>query len=867
VEIAVTHSNLDFDALASLVAAQKLYPAAKMIITGSPGRNVRQFILLHEDIFDFGEWQDSYFDSVKRLIVVDTRLASRIGEAQRLLKKKSLELVVYDHHPATADDMRADREFVEEVGATTTILIEHLRKKKVAIKPVEASLFALGIHEDTGSLTYPTTTPRDVEALSYLMKLGVNVSVVRYFLNLALSPEQHRLLDESLKAIQRVTLGGREIIITRVKVREFVDGASLVTHKLADLENVDAVFSILETRDRLYIIARSRGEIDVAAVLEKFGGGGHPQAASTVMKKQTVTNLTEELLSEVSRLVSVPLGAQAVMSKPVRWVTPNTSIREVSFLLLKYGHSGFPVMDRGKLVGMISRREVDKAVHHGLSHAPVKGFMSREVVSVPFQTSLSEIQRLMVEKGVGRVPVVDSAGKIVGIVTRSDLLRALHGGSYLESDVHSAEPALSRKKIASLIKKQFPREVFQVIKSLGKLAEKLRVEIYLVGGVVRDLILGVPNLDLDIVVEGDAVRFAQEAAKKLGGRVNAYKKFGTAVLVLKKNFHIDFASSRTEFYRAPAALPEVEKASVREDLGRRDFTFNTMAIALNADRFGELLDYFGGYNDLLNKRLRVLHSLSFVEDPTRIFRAVRFEQKYRLSMDAQTEELAREAIKLKLIKKIGGVRLREEIIPLLSEETSFLALTRLKELGAISFIHPDIKLDCSTEKLFQSAQEAFRYFKGKISLPPLWLLHASILLKDLSTRKVKSWAENLKLRKEFKQALVEAVSSPKLAQKLLRKKILKRSELYKAFHNLKVSTLLFLWCVDKRFKKPIEVFIEELWFVKIELKGKDLLKLGFEPSPLIGRVLEKILCAKLDGKVKRREDEVRLARQFLKEAD
>lgn len=865
-EIVVTHSNLDFDALASLVAAQKLYPAAKMIITGSPGRNVRQFILLHEDVFDFGEWQDSYFESVKRLIVVDTRLASRIGEAQRLLKRKRLEVVIYDHHPATAEDVRADKEFVKEVGATTTILIEHIRKKKIAIKPVEASLFALGIHEDTGFLTYPTTTPRDVEALSYLMKLGVNVSVVRYFLNLALSPEQHRLLDESLKVLQRVTLGGREIIITRVKVREFVDGASLVTHKLADLENVDAVFSLLETRDRLYIIARSRGEIDVAAILEKFGGGGHPQAASAVMKRQIGINLTEDLLNEVSKLVSAPLGAQAVMSKPVRWVTPNSSIREVSFLLLKYGHSGFPVMDKGKLVGMISRREVDKAVHHGLSHAPVKGFMSREVVSVPLQTSLPEIQKLMVEKGIGRVPVIDSTGKIVGIVTRSNLLRALHGGSYLDGEVQLARPTLSRKKTTSLIKRQFPLEVFKVVKSLGELAEKLGVEIYLVGGVVRDLILGVSNLDLDIVVEGDAVQFAQEAAKKLGGRANAYKKFGTAVLVLKKGFHIDFASSRTEFYRAPAALPEIEKASVREDLGRRDFTINAMAIALNVDRFGELLDYFGGYNDLLDKRLRVLHSLSFVEDPTRIFRAVRFEQKYGLFMDAQTEELAREAVKLKLIKKIGGVRLREELIPLLSEETSFLALTRLKELRAVSFIHPDIKLDRSTEKLFQSAQEAFNYFEGKIPLPPLWLLHTSILLKDFSARKIKSWAENLKLRKEFTQALIGAVSSPTLAQKLL-KKNLKRSELYKALHNLRTTTLLFLWCIDRRFKKPVEIFIHELRPVKAELKGKDLLKLGFKPSPLIGQVLEKILYARLNGKIKNWEDEVRYARHHLRGAE
>ncbi len=861
-EVVVTHSNVDFDALASLVAAHRLYPGSKMVVVGSPGRNVREFISLHEDIFDFTEW--SFLDSkeVRRLIVVDTRIRDRLGEAASLIGKKSVEVIVYDHHPPTEGDFKAQVEVCEIVGATTTLLVEEIRKRKIDISPPEATLFALGIHEDTGSLTYPTTTFRDAQALSYLMKKGANTSVIRYFLNLALTPEQHRLLDESLHVARREVIGGRIALFVRLRVKEFVDGASLVVHKLADLENVDAIFAIMETPERTYLIARSRGEIDVAKILSKFGGGGHPQAASAVLKGKAF-GLEKEISQNIEKGLSVPLNVESVMSSPVRWVSPETTIKEASLLILKYGHSGFPVVENGKVVGVISRKEIDKAVHHGLSHAPVKGFMSREVITVSPETSLYEVEKIMLERGIGRVPVLKER-KIVGIVTRSDILRSFHGSSYLSLQKKARRKVLKREKISSLICEGFPEWVQEIIRKISLLADEQKVRVYLVGGVVRDLLLGVSNLDLDIVVEGDAISFTKEAAKGLGGRVNAHCKFGTAVLIIPFGFHIDFATSRTEFYKKPGALPEVEFAPIKEDLGRRDFTINAMAISLNRKNFGELLDYFGGYYDLKKGKVRILHSLSFVEDPTRIFRAVRFEQKYGFSMEERTESLAREAIRLGLVETVGGVRLRDELIPILSEKTALKAVKRLDEFGALKFVHPKLFLDERKEELFKEVEKAVVSLSSHISEDfPRWLVNLAILLNDLKVSEVKSWGEKVSLKKEYIEILTQCFKlKPQIERKILNCK--KRSKIYMALKELKLETLVYLWVVTPRIRSLIELYLKELKDVKISLKGKDLLELGYKPSPLVGKALNKILEEKIDKKVKRKEEEIRLALKILR---
>ncbi len=867
-EIIVTHVNVDFDALAATVATKKIYPQAGIILPGSQNKNVREFLNLHGDVFKFLDLKRIIRKAVKRIIVVDTRIAGRLGEAENLIYQPQVEIFTFDHHPPTSEDIVGAKDFSEITGAVTTTLVKIIRDRKIEISPFEATLFALGIHEDTGSLTYPMTTYDDVEVLAYLMSKKANVNVINHFLNMPLTKEQHNLLNFLLQGARKVKIQAFDILFTQAEVPEFVDGASVLTHKVGDLENADVVFTFLKTRDRIYIIARSKvSEISVSEILEKFDGGGHAQAASGVVKKNSLIDLEREIIGEIEKKLKKPLVARDIMTKPVRTISSLVSIKKANELMLSYGHSGIPVMEKKKLIGIISRRDVDKAIFHNLSHAPVKGFMSRDVVTVSPDIPLHDIQKLLVEKNIGRLPVIEN-GKVVGIVTRSDVLRALHGLDYLGKGAEVEKSKLTRRAVIKKMEALFPAQVIKLIKELGQLAESLKVNVYLVGGIVRDLLLNWQNLDVDLVIEGNGISFAKKVATKFGARVNIHKKFGTAVVIFPDHFRVDIASARTEFYEQPAALPQVRFSSVREDLARRDFTINTMAIALNTSRMGEILDFFGGFKDLEEKKIRVLHNLSFIEDPTRIFRAVRFEQRYGFKIEPQTENLAKKAVKMELVFKIMGERLREELIYILSEKTAYEALERLRQLGALKFIHPKIKLNSLLKRDFnaiiEANEEVIHFFHSK---PKRWLVFLILLFQHLSTQEIKKWAKEVKLRKKERETLIEGVRLvPKVSKRL--EEDLKDSQIFFGLKPLSPETLLYLYAQDKEgIREKILRYLSFLRNVNLSINGNDLLKLGFKPSPEIGKALKQILVAKLDGKIKTKKEEIELAKKILRKAE
>src|SRR4030043_632956 len=229
-------------------------------------------------------------------------------------------------------------------------------------------------------------------------------------------------------------------------------------------------------------------------------------------------------------------------------------------------------------------------------------------------------------------------------------------------------------------------DIQNIFEAVSSAAMELKCRAYLVGGMVRDLLLGKQNFDIDIVVEGDGIIFARKLSEILSARIDSYEKFKTAVLVLKNGQHIDIASARIEYYEKPAALPDVEMGSIKQDLARRDFTINTLAISLNKNDYGSILDFFGGRKDIAAKRIKVLHKLSLIEDPTRIFRAVRFEQRLGFKMDSQTEKLEVSAIEMNIVSELLGIRIRDELISILNEEKPWGALRRLHELGALKKI-------------------------------------------------------------------------------------------------------------------------------------------------------------------------------------
>jgi len=869
-DVIIGHVNADFDSLASMVAASKLYPEAVMVFAGSINRNVREFMTLHGDILEFREPRSLDSDAVTRLIVVDNRIASRLGELSEVLSRTEVEVFVYDHHPTSPHDMVDVKDYSEPVGSTTTILVKIIRRMGLTISPFEATLFALGIHEDTGSLTYAGTTHEDAESLAYLMRVGANMSVIVHFLGKHLSMPQHELMKRLFSNLEHYRIGGVLIALAKARMDEYVEGASLVAGKLADMENLEVLFALAEMGERVLVVGLSRLlQVDVDDILSGLGGGGHSKAGSAVMKGITLEEAEGKLLGLLREKVRKLVTAGEIMSGPVRTLHEETPITEASKRMERTGHTAFPVVDdEGELAGIISRKDLDKAGHHGLGHAPVKGFMSRNLISVDEDASLQEIQALMTVNAIGRVPVVKDK-KLVGIVTRKDVIRALHGSEYLRGFVPPQKaPGYTRSEIVELIQRSLPGEMQTLLRYISKAAESSGYSVYLVGGMVRDLLLGYPNLDLDIVVEGEGIEFAQMLADLLKGRVRSHRKFGTAVVILPTGRRIDVATARTEFYEYPAALPTVEVSSIRQDLYRRDFTINAMAVTLTGEHFGEMLDYFGGLRDLERRHVRILHNLSFVEDPTRIFRAVRFEQRYGFQMERQTEMLARRAVEMEIVGKLTNARVRDELIYIFSEPNPlpFKAVQRLQDLGALKTLHPNLEVSEAMRERFNQLQlhmeEACRLVEGRCKV---WIPPMAAMLAELPLSETEKWCHLMRFKRVDCLPLIQCVIDIKGTIDKISSGGLPPSGIVGLLDQLRGESLVYLYVMGgPGVRESVTQYIMEWRRIEPEISGKDLEEMGLPPSPAYTKVLNKVRADVLDGKVKGREEELELAKILVK---
>ncbi|TAF43715.1 MAG: CBS domain-containing protein [Oscillatoriales cyanobacterium] len=661
---------------------------------------------------------------------------------------------------------------------------------------------ALGIHVDTGSLTFEGATPRDAMALAWLMQQGASLGVIAEYVEPGLSAQLQDLLKEALNNLRSETVRGNSVAWVLLTTDAYVPGLSALASRLLDLTETDAlllgnVYKYGEKQNsdtidpdspessvsnRLTIIGRSRIEgTNLSTLFKPLGGGGHARAASLAVRDVepllTLSQLAEELKAQIPH----PPTARELMSSPVRSIRPETSVAEAHRILLRYGHSGLSVVDTGdRLAGIISRRDIDIALHHGFSHAPVKGYMTWQLKTITPDTLLPEIESLMVTYDIGRLPVLEN-GLLVGIVTRTDVLRQLHQqkGRDTASDTELSYCHLP-EVVEPLLRSRISPELWQLLSISANIARERGWQLYIVGGAVRDLLLtftsgmivnqpvkGAPDAhptttlnscgtgkmpvaenntrgelgtddklvlaDIDLVVDGDGrsgnsgagVELASELQKLYPtSRLEIHGQFQTAALLWQKDspfgsLWLDIATARTEFYPYPAANPEVEASSIRQDLYRRDFTINALAVRLSTPRSGELLDFFGGLLDLEGKQIRVLHANSFIEDPTRIYRAVRFAVRLGFTIEPQTEGYIRHALASGIYDRIQGengrapaleTRLKSELKYILQAPYWQVALQILGDLQALRCIHPTLDLD---KPLWHQLRLLERFLQGR----------------------------------------------------------------------------------------------------------------------------------------------------------
>jgi tRNA nucleotidyltransferase (CCA-adding enzyme) len=847
-DVIATHGNTDFDAFAAMLAARRLYPGAVVCIAGSLNRNVREFYRLYADELDVVEASRLEPDAIRRLIVVETTHASRLGELEDVALDPDVEKVVFDHHhdEELPEWVSPDNAVVSQDGALTTTLAGILAEREIAVTPLEATAFALGIHEDTGSLTYASATQRDADALAWCFRHGARQELVGTFLHTPLAEEERELLSGLLGVLESEEVAGVEVLVGAVSWHRHVDGISNLAHKIVDLTDCRALVLLVEMEDRVFCVARSRTpEVDAAAVARVLGGGGHRQAASAIFRG-TLEEAKQSLLAGLPEAAREPLLARDLAARPPRSVAPDDTVAHAMIVCQRYAQSGVLVLDGKRLAGAVSREDLDKAIGHGLSHAPVKGIMSSRVPICTEETPLAELQRLLAGSGEGRIAVL-RGDEVVGVVTRSDVLRAL-------GEAVAPEPEEPADLADDLAKLEHLTHVFEAVAAVSEPYEG----VYLVGGTVRDILLGEPNFDVDVAVEGDAIELARALSRALGGRLKAHTKFGTAVVLYGEEERVDVVTARTEFYDAPAALPAVEHATIREDLFRRDFTINAMAVSLKGEDFGRLVDPFAGRRDLDTGTVRVLHNLSFIDDPTRIFRAIRYENRYGFRMDEHTARLARGCIEMGLVGDLSSARLRDELVALLEEGDVRHSILRLRELGAERAIHPHLAADEETVEIRERLVRLNEEFGLGL---PVWRLGVAALARRLPPDEVYEWLQRLKVRRRDAERIATAVTvGPRLVERL-RGARLGPAEIVALVEPFAPDAPLFALALADL--EPLRAYFRDLRRVHLEISGADLRKLGVGESPRVGEILAEVRRRKLNGELDGRESELEAARDLI----
>jgi len=867
----LTHENADFDAVASQLAAHRLYPEGVPLLSWRVNRNVEQYLSLYWDAFDFVRPADWRRQRVSRVLLVDTMTLPSV----RGMRQDRVAVQVIDHHEIDTDKIADWTYHVEPVGAVTTLLVEMLRSSGMNLNPNEATLMLLGIHEDTGSLQYDTTTIRDMRAATWLLEQGAQVSVIRRFLDIALSELQLKLFESLQENAEWVRVESQMILVSAVKAPEgFDDEISAVAHKVRDTLTPDGMILLVQLKyNHVQLVARASTDlVDVSVVARALGGGGHSRAAAATIMERQLDDVRAQVLDLLPSACKPMAKVSQIMSYGVQTIPSTASVSSASRQMQRSGHEGYPVIDAadGKLVGLLTRRIVDRAMSHQLGALPVSQVMKAGNVTVRPSDSVERLQRLMIEEGWGQVPVLeegnhrDDSEALIGVVTRTDLINLL------------TEPERSdgKPEVNELLVNNLSPVVWSLVLATSKAAGELGLPLYFVGGLVRDLLLGLEAKDIDMVVEGDAIALVRQMRRQYGGDIRSHAQFGTAKWLLndaawrrlvednappimagsKANENrpmvVDFVTARSEFYTQPTALPEVERGSIKLDLHRRDFTINTIAIRLDGAHLGELFDFYGGIRDLDSKLIRVLHSLSFVDDPTRILRAVRLEQRLEFEIEPRTAELIDSA--LPMINRVSGERIRNEITLCLKESRRTAMMARLAEIGVLRAIHSDFKWYQLAEGYMANAETLLSepMWQEAVGTQSAVFVYFALILLPLVVSSRGEIMKRLKVRKSTRddvraiQALLDDLRSmqddvrPSTVVKTLR-----------PYPPRVLAVVLARFGQESMIGQHIDRYQRHWRDVRTDLNGNDLLSMGIESGPRIGQILDRLLAARLDGEV------------------
>jgi tRNA nucleotidyltransferase (CCA-adding enzyme) len=840
----LSHSQTDFDGLAAQLGAARLFPDALPLLNPHLNQNVRNFLALAQEELPFVRVADLPEQPISRLTLVDTDLVPRIIP----LPSEPIPTLIIDHHELTRPPGEHEQRIAGETGSTVALIIDQLIQAGIQLKPLEATLLLLGIYEDTGNLTLPTTRAADLRGAAWLLDQGARLSAVDEFLSRMLSPAQRQIEQELEQNLKIETLQGWVVLQASATVEGSVPELAPLAHRLREQYRAAITILAIGTSDAgTQLILRSTPEaLDARSVVIPLGGGGHAAAAAAFVRGQTPDQVMPIVAAALHANLRPAAAAADLMTTRVHTLDLDATVGQAALLQAKSGHSALPVIDANRVVrGLVGRRELDRAMRHGLQSAPIARYMWKGPKLVRPTTTLAELrQALLDDEGriTGRLLVVDEQRRLLGIITRADLLRAWEGPASSEREGHA--------DLAAALSRFLPGETIALLRQIAQLAEHQGDTLYLVGGSVRDLLVERPPLDLDLVVEGDAIRLAEAYQQQFGGTVHSHLPFRTATLELPDRT-IDLVTARTEFYEQPAMLPEVDAASLRFDLHRRDFTINTLAICLNPTHYGRLYDFYGGRRDIERRIIRVLHNLSFLDDPTRILRAARLAARLNCTIEPRTEALITDAIEQRMLSRTSPQRILTELQLTFQEPQPAAVLQLLQQWGALASIHPALEWSDHLSTMLHAAEPA------EINLS----FGLALLLWPCTPEQRLQITGFLRLSNHQQQIIGDLNQITNMAEDL--QQPLRDSQIDAMLRGIDPLALrIAALGSTERMAMQIERYRTILRAIRLEISGDDLRALGLTPGPRFRHILDTLRAALLDGHATTREALLDLARHL-----
>ncbi len=890
--------RIDYDAMGSMVAASKLYEDAVVFLPGERIKKAKDFFADSvSPLLNFADQNQLNTEEIDCLVVVGKNPCEHFDQLENFFENREFSLHWYSHEPTS--DVSSDladcplsisslKTFARPHGAITTVVTEILRERNLVPSPQEATIMALGIYEGTGLFTRTTTSEADFAQAGFLLSCGADFAAI---VNLVIQDGTMGFLHLSNELTDEISMhriNGQQVHIARAVAAVSVQDLSSAVHKIKQIKNLDTFFAIVHMENKMYIVGiTSFPGLNIREVFSLFSTWQAVQGDCICMRDSSLSysQVEAELIDYLGRVLQPPKNARALMASPAITISPMASCEEAAGLMTRYNINTLLVVEPENHIyeGYITRQIVGKSLFHGLGSQPVEAYMNNETTCVSPESELAEIEQKVIDGNRRVIPVI-SENKIKGVITRTDLYSYLF--RYNHAARNQGKDGLIHKEgkrfgIEELMSQHLAPELLELLASFGRTGEEMGVGVYAVGGFVRDVVLDHSGDDLDIVVEGDAISFARYFAKKAGCQVHSHEKFNTAVIVLPNGFKVDVASARREYYTNPAALPTVEQSSIKMDLARRDFTINTLAIHLNPGDFGNMIDYFDALKDIQDKKIRVIHNLSFVEDPTRIFRAVRFAGRFGFTFGAITEKLIRNALEIGVFENLTGIRIFSEIKQILSESNPLPALEQMASFQLEKVIHRDFSLMPRVYDICQSIGDILSWHEdlyGKFSEReadsadprqwPVWAVYFMGFLHECSEDMCREIAVRLMMSgREIRLMLETRFRAQKILRELEEDFPLPDWQVYWKVVEFCPDMVLYMMAVtaSQDVRQALMRFYTCHRTEETKIRGKDLVAMNIRPGPVYSKITRQIINERIQGNITTREEELDFVAQYLKQ--